>query len=173
MSSKSQVPVAAPKTLRYEQDAGLPVAIDAKSSRHFHTPVNGQVFKPEGTNQIRVHINSDNFIDFSHSYLQFRFLNTSNDATCGLDYGVPFFKRLQIISGGEILEDINEYSRLYAMLNGIQGNRLNQDEQSITEHRNTPTNATQAAACGCYCRWGCTNRRWWSFSRRGNWRGAN
>ena len=64
MSGKSQVPVAAPKTLRYEQDAGLPVAIDAKSSRHFHTPINGQVFKPEGTNQIRIHINSDNFVDF-------------------------------------------------------------------------------------------------------------
>ena len=67
MSGKSQVPVAAPKTLRYEQDAGLPVAIDAKSSRHFHTPINGQVFKPEGTNQIRIHINSDNFVDFSHA----------------------------------------------------------------------------------------------------------
>jgi hypothetical protein len=33
--------VAAPKTLRYEHDGGLPVAIEAKSNRRAYVPNNG------------------------------------------------------------------------------------------------------------------------------------
>jgi len=68
--------VAAPKTLRYEHDGGLPVAIEAKSNRRAYE-----------------------------------------------------------------LEDISEYSRLYAILESIQGSRLNADEHSLTEHENFTPNA--------------------------------
>eukprot|EP01048_Picozoa_sp_COSAG05_P009214 COSAG05_NODE_741_length_7601_cov_8.262997_11_plen_61_part_00 len=49
MSNKSAVPIAAPKTLRYEQDAGLPVAIEARSNRRTFYPSNGENFAPDGT----------------------------------------------------------------------------------------------------------------------------
>ena len=52
--SKSAVHVAAPKTLRYEQDAGLPVAIEARSNRRSFWPANGNVFSPDATNVIRM-----------------------------------------------------------------------------------------------------------------------
>ena len=112
--------VAAPKTLRYERDGGLPVAIEAKSNRRTFTPSNGANFRAGQT--IRITLNSQSFIDFSHSYLQFKFTNDSADArTVGLDMGCPFFSRLQIMSGGQELEDIGEYSRLYSILESIQG----------------------------------------------------
>ena len=38
--------VAAPKTLRYEHDGGLPVAIEAKSNRRAYVPNNGSTFSP-------------------------------------------------------------------------------------------------------------------------------
>ena len=63
---KSNFPIAVPKTLRYEQDAGLPVAIDARSNRRTFYPNNGNVFGPNGTNVIRLNINSESFLDFSH-----------------------------------------------------------------------------------------------------------
>ena len=133
--SKSAPSVAAPKTLRYEQDAGLPVAIEARSNRRTFYPSNGDKFSPTGTNVIRLTLNSQSFVDFSHSYLQFTFLNNSANArTCGLDMGVPFFSRLQIMSGGQELEDIQEYSRLYAMLLSAQGSDLTQNEHSLTQH---------------------------------------
>ena len=132
--SKSAVAVAAPKTLRYEQDAGLPVAIEARSNRRTFYPTNGDSFSPTGTNVIRLTLNSQSFVDFSHSYLQFTFRNdAANARTLGLDMGVPFFSRLQIMSGGQELEDIQEYSRLYAMLLAAQGSDLTVNERSLTE----------------------------------------
>ena len=132
--SKSAVPVAAPKTLRYEQDAGLPVAIEARSNRRSFWPANGDKFSPSATNVIRMTINSNSFIDFSHSYLQFTVTNADADRTLTPDLGVPFFSRLQIMSGGQELEDIQEWSRLYATLLSAQGSRLNSDELSLTQH---------------------------------------
>ena len=132
--------VAAPKTLRYEHDGGLPVAIEAKSNRRAYVPNNGSTFSPGQT--IRLNLNSQSFIDFSHSYLQFKWTNkAAGGLTVGLDMGCPFFSRLQIMSGGQELEDISEYSRLYAILESIQGSRLNADEHSLTEHQPFAPNA--------------------------------
>ena len=133
-STKSAVPVAAPRTLRYEQDAGLPVAIEARSNRRTFYPNNGNVFNPAGTNVIRLNLNSQSFVDFSHSYLQFKLTNIDAARTLGVDSGVPFFSRLQIMSGGQELEDIQEYSRLYSILQAAQGSDLNTNEHSLTEH---------------------------------------
>ena len=129
----SMNPIAAPKTLRYEPDAGLPVAIEAKSNRRYFYPTNGDKFGPNNTNVIRMTLNANSFLDFSHSYLQFTFENKTGAQTVGLDHGVPFFSRLQIMSGGQELEDIQEYSRLYSILSSIQGSRLNADENSLTQ----------------------------------------
>ena len=110
MSNKSAVPIAAPKTLRYEQDAGLLVAIEARSNRRTFYPSNGEVFAPDGTNVIRMTLNSNSFVDFAHSYLQFKVTNMTppaaqSDGTQNVavnvapDLGLPFFNRLQIMSG--------------------------------------------------------------------------
>jgi len=139
-------PIAAPKTLRYEPDAGLPVAIEAKSNRRYFYPSNGDKFGPKATNVIRMNLNANSFLDFSHSYLQFTVQNTNGDANAdgdlALDHGVPFFNRLQIMSGGQELEDIQEYSRLYSILNTIQGSRVNADENSLTQHQPFAGDAT-------------------------------
>ena len=143
-------PIAVPKTLRYEPDAGLPVAIEAKSNRRYFYPSNGDKFGPKQTNVIRMNLNANSFLDFSHSYLQFTVENTNSDGGFGghvaLDRGVPFFNRLQIMSGGQELEDIQEYSRLYSMLNGIQGSRVTADESSLTHHRPFSADAPAAAS---------------------------
>ena len=113
-------PIAAPKTLRYEPDAGLPVAIEAKSNRRYFYPTNGQVFGPTQTNVIHMTLNANSFLDFSHSYLQFTVQNKSGQALA-LDHGVPFFSRLQIMSGGQELEDILLVSMGVLMLALIVG----------------------------------------------------
>ena len=149
-TGKSAAPIAVPKTLRYEQDAGLPVAIDARSNRRAYYPTNGQEFGPNKTNVIRLNINSSSFLDFSHSYLQFEVKNASTTArTVGLDFGVPFFSRLQIQSGGQELEDIQEYSRLYAILSAAQGSDNMVNENSLTQHNGySPEKSAAASAAG-------------------------
>lgn len=146
MSNKSAVPIAAPKTLRYEQDAGLPVAIEARSNRRTFYPSNGEVFAPDGTNVIRMTLNSNSFVDFAHSYLQFKVTNKTladgggNVVNVAPDFGLPFFNRLQIMSGGTELEDIQEWSRLYATLQGVQGSIMNDNDIELT-HNRQPGNA--------------------------------
>lgn len=138
-------PIAAPKTLRYEPDAGLPVAIEAKSNRRYFYPTNGNTFGPKATNVIRMNLNANSFLDFSHSYLQFTVENNNSAFEhVGLDHGVPFFNRLQIMSGGQELEDIQEYSRLYSILTSIQGSRLTADEHSMTQNARFADNAAAA-----------------------------
>ena len=78
-------------------------------------------------------LNSNSFLDFSHSYLQFKYTNKTNKF-CQPDLGVPFFSRLQIMSGGQELEDIQEYSRLYSILQAAQGSDTTTNEQSLTQH---------------------------------------
>lgn len=80
-----------------------------------------------------MNLNSNSFLDFSHSYLQFTLTNKGGQ-DLQTDLGVPFFSRLQIMSGGQELEDIQEWSRLYATLLAAQGSKLNGDEHSLTHH---------------------------------------
>ena len=117
-----------PKQLNYNDV--LPVAIESRSNKRTFEPTNGNVFSPDGNRIIRLNINSDNLCDFTHSYLQFTVTNKttvtpatadaalfpaslnqtkiSDSAAMHLDFGMPFIKRLQILSGGQELEDIDE-----------------------------------------------------------------
>ena len=77
-----------PKTLRYEHDGGLPVAIEAKSNRRTYLPNNGQTFLPGQT--IRINLNSQSFLDFSHSYLQFKWTNKTGGGLTNLETARSF-----------------------------------------------------------------------------------
>ena len=115
-----------PKQLNYNDV--LPVAIESRSNKRTFEPTNGNVFSPDGNRIIRLNINSDNLCDFTHSYLQFTVTNNtevvgadgnhptlnadkrSDSAAMHLDFGMPFIKRMQILSGGQELEDIDDIS---------------------------------------------------------------
>ena len=135
-----------PKQLNYSDV--LPVAIESKSNKRTFEPTNGNTFGPTGNRIIRLNINSDNLCDFTHSFLQATLVNTTTTTgshgdgagrtdgkrratSMALDYGVPWIKRLQILSGGQELEDINEYGRLYSMLASAQGNPEQNNEKGM------------------------------------------
>jgi|TARA_R100000388_G_scaffold56508_1_gene41754 hypothetical protein len=115
----------APKEINYDQS--LPLAIESRSNRRKFAPNNGQTFTPGGSNIIRIDINADSMLDPAHSYLQFTFTNTTSGGTgqaCGLEEGVGMIQRLRIESAGVVLEDIQAYNRLYAMLQQVQAGPL-------------------------------------------------
>eukprot|EP01051_Picozoa_sp_SAG22_P008742 SAG22_NODE_685_length_7917_cov_15.152852_5_plen_105_part_00 len=80
-----------------------------------------------------MNINSDNLCDFTHSYLQAVLTNTSTKELV-LDTGVPWISRVQILSGGQELENIDSYNRLHSMLEAVQGNPNQAGEQSLTHN---------------------------------------
>ena len=148
MTSNMSSPVV-PKQLNYNDV--LPVAIESRSNKRTFEPTNGTVFGPDANRIIRLNINSDNLCDFTHSYLQFTVTNNtevvgedanhptlnadkrSDSAAMHLDFGMPFIKRMQILSGGQELEDIDEYGRLYSILLANQSNPEQENELSINQ----------------------------------------
>lgn len=139
----------APRQVLYENQ--LPLAIESTSSRRIFFPEGGSTYGPTGgganPNIVRIPINSDDLLDPSESFLQFKFTNRSGD-TLGLDTGVPFIRRLRIESSGTTLEDINEYGRLYAQLVACQASSGALAEATLTTGGSTAVSGalTPAAA---------------------------
>jgi len=108
----------APPQVNY--DNVLPLAIESRSNRREFLPVNGQTFSNTGgSNIVRIDVNADSMLDATHSYLECNVNNTNATANNFLalnGFGPSWIQRLRIESGGVVLEDINEYSRLYSML---------------------------------------------------------
>ena len=104
-----------PNSLNY--DNILPLAIESRSNRREFRANNGQTFSPLNTNHIRIDINADSMLDAVNSYLEVDITNGGGaNSFLGLaPFGPAFIQRLRIESGGVVIEDIDEYSRLYAM----------------------------------------------------------
>ena len=108
----------APPQVNY--DNVLPLAIESRSNRREFLPVNGQRFSNSGGSTIvRIDVNADSMLDATHSYLECVLTNVEDTDNAKLrlnPFSPSWIQRLRIESGGVVLEDINEYSRLYAML---------------------------------------------------------
>lgn len=100
-------------------DNVLPLAVESRSNRREFHPVNGQSFSnSNGATIIRIDVNADSMLDATHSYLECDITNNAgaNNFLAVNPFSPSWIQRLRIESGGVVIEDINEYSRLYSML---------------------------------------------------------
>lgn len=107
----------APPQVNY--DNVLPLAIESRSNRREFLPINGQSFSNStGATICRIDVNADSMLDATHSYLECDITNEAGaNSFLALNPFTPsWIQRLRIESGGVVIEDINEYSRLYSML---------------------------------------------------------
>lgn len=72
--------------------------------------------------------------------------NSVEDMSVALDTGVPWINRVQILSGGQELENIDSHNRLYAIMQSIQGNPEQAGEWSLTQKEHFPATGTTAAS---------------------------
>lgn len=127
-----------PSQLNYS--SALPIAIESRSNRRLFYPNNGTNFGPDKTRQIRMNINSDSLLDFTHSYFQMEVdVKEKFTGTVAFDQGVPFIDRVQIQCNGQDIEDIQNYNRLHAMLMDCQGSKINFEEWSTLYHEQSRT----------------------------------
>ena len=135
---------AAPTQLRYTDT--VPLAIPSSSNRREFTSSNGQEFTPGGANVIRIDINSDNYLDTAHSYLQadFKYNSISGSSTFAPDVGPMWINRLSILSGGVLLEDITSYNKLYAFLQLAQSDK-DKRQDSVYFNSNIASSSTSLA----------------------------
>ena len=102
--------VVAPNSVNYGDQ--LPLGIEAKSNRRLFFPSTGDSYASNGTNIIRITLNSDSMLDTSLSYLKFNLKNTTTTDAVSFDLGQPVISRLVVSSGGVVLEDIQNYHHL-------------------------------------------------------------
>ena len=110
-----------PPALNY--DNILPLAVESRSNRRSFPPVNGDTFgNANGATTIRIDVNADSMLDCAHSYLNCTLTNAGGaNITLFPEICCPsWIQRLRIESGGVVIEDINEYARLYAMMSLLQ-----------------------------------------------------
>ena len=108
---------AVPRQLGYE--AALPLAINSRSQRRSFFPDNGATFTSGNNTQIHMRLNADAFLDSAHSYLKFKVDLSGGDIAAGTfdpDVGVPWINRIRISSGGQVIEDVEDWNKLYAFL---------------------------------------------------------
>ena len=77
----------------------------------------GNEFSPNGVRQIKFHLAGSDWLDPSTVRVQFRLKNTDRHHPLILLNSLPanFFRRLRILAGGQVIEDIDFYNRVYNM----------------------------------------------------------
>jgi hypothetical protein len=145
----------APPQVNY--DNVLPLAIEARSNRREFLPVNGQSFSNStGATVCRIDVNADSMLDATHSYLE---CDLRSDAVNGVgenkflalnSFCPSWIQRLRIESGGVVIEDINEYSRLYAMLSLCQcpQDYIKNNYQNLGLYSEAPSSLLAGAGAG-------------------------
>ena len=101
-----------PKSMRYGLQSAT--AIQASTVLARFSSINGNSFTPSGSNQIRLRVSAQGFLDGDKHYLQFTITNAA--AAMHVDTSAQsFIDRLRIEANGVVIEEINSYG-LYASI---------------------------------------------------------
>ena len=102
-----------PKSMRYGLQSAT--AIQASMALARFSSINGTSFSSTGSNEIRLKISANGFLDGSKHYLEFTI--TTATADCFVDtHAGSFINRMRIEANGVVVEEINQY----ALYNSIQ-----------------------------------------------------
>ena len=80
-------------------------------------PSGGNSYSPNGVKVIKFHLTGSDWLDPSSLRIQFRLSNPTQDNLKLLNpLPANFFRRLRILAGGQVIEDIDCYNRVYNMI---------------------------------------------------------
>tara|TARA_R110002020_G_scaffold6056_2_gene25369 strand:+ start:4471 stop:5931 length:1461 start_codon:yes stop_codon:yes gene_type:complete len=127
-----------PKSINY-QDV-LPLSVPAIARRRRFYPQNGTSFNVDGTQEIRIQIESPNsLLDAQMSYLEFEVVNNTTGGgakTFGFDQGggAVMFQTVRVEQGGRVLSEIQAHNRLHAtLLDPVQVSSDGKVTESLTQ----------------------------------------
>ena len=111
-----------PKSMRYGLHGAT--AVQAETTLARFSSVNGTSFSPTGSNEIRIRVSANGFLQSEKHYLHFKVTTADADAVVDTHAG-SFFDRVTIEQNGAILEQINSYA-LYNSIRQNYNNDLNE-----------------------------------------------
>ena len=112
-------------SISFKLQPGAAYVTDRRSVT-FH-PQGSNVYKPvQGTKVIKIQLTGDQWLDPITVQLQFKVVNEGGAGAPLYLLGGPhtFFRRLRVLCGGTIVEDIDQYNRIHEMFH-ILTNRHN------------------------------------------------
>ena len=118
-------------SLQFKLHHGASYATDRKSVSYFSS--GGNSYAPGGVKVIKISVNGQDWLDPSTVKLFFDITNTATSGTGALaltplvNGAWGFFRRMRVICGGQILEDLDSYGRLHEMFHMMKSSnkRLN------------------------------------------------
>jgi hypothetical protein len=126
-----------PRSMRYGLQSAT--AIQASTVLARFSSINGTSFTPAGSNQIRIRVSAQGFLDGEKHYLQFTITNAT--AAMHVDtHAGSFIDRMRIEANGVVVEEINSYG----LYNSIQ-QTYNSDLSKVFK------NATQSGSAQLEC----------------------
>lgn len=127
-----------PSSINY-QDV-LPLSVPAIARRRRFYPQNGTSFNVDGTQEIRIQIESPNsLLDAQMSYLEFEVVNNTTGGgakTFGFEQGggAVMFQTVRVEQGGRVLSEIQAHNRLHAtLLDPVQVSSDGKVTESLTQ----------------------------------------
>ena len=111
-----------PKSVRYGLHGAT--AVQAETTLARFSSVNGTSFSPTGSNEIRIRVAANGFMQTEKHYLEFKVTTATADAQVDTHAG-SFFDRVTIEQNGAILEQITSYN-LYNSIRQNYNNDLNE-----------------------------------------------
>ena len=141
-----------PKSMRYGLHGST--AVQASTTLARFSSVNGtNGFSPNGSNEIRIRISANGFMQTEKHYLQFKLTTAGADAVIDTSSGC-IFDRISIEANGSIVEQISNYG-LYHAIRENYNNDVNDIYKKLTESgcgglavKNDVTAIAQAAMAG-------------------------
>ena len=118
-----------PKSMRYGLQSAN--AVQATTTLARFSSVNGTTFTPTGSNEIRIRISANGFMQTEKHYLHFRLTTAVADAVIDTSAGCVF-DRMTIEANGSIVEQISNYG-LYTAIRENYNNDVNDIYKKLTE----------------------------------------
>ena len=117
--------------LRFKLRPGASYITNRRSVSYF--PQGGNQYSPNGVKVIRLMLTGDSWVDPSTIRVMFNLVNTGTNAA-QLLYPVSgpwcFFRRLRVLCGGQLLEDIDYYNKVHEMFHLFQSSAVRENDSS-------------------------------------------
>ena len=122
--------------LSFKHKAGASYVTERKSVTYH--PQGSNIYMPNGgTKLIKLLLTGDQWLDPSTLRIMFDLKNNESSSTGGgymllRPLGGPhtFFKRMRILAGGQVIEDISDYNRVHEMFKTLQANDTNINDKA-------------------------------------------
>ena len=138
--------------LSFKLRPGASYITNRRSVSYF--PQGGNQYSPNGVKVIRIMLTGDSWVDPSTIRVMFNLVNdgTANQLLYPVSGPWCFFRRLRVLCGGQLLEDIDYYNKVHEMFHLFQSSTVRQNDNTegflSQEYNLNNTYVPATAGCG-------------------------